>query len=165
MIIDAHTHIFSPDAIAQRRSYAQRDTFFDLCYSHPKATMASAAELIAAMDAAGIDRAMAAGWPWQNHDVCVEQNSWLMEIARQYPTRVIPLAIVQPNAGAQAIRELERCVAGGMVGVGEFNADGQQFRLDDENFVAVARAAASLGVPVLLHTNEPVGHVYPGKGG
>lgn len=164
MIIDAHTHLFSPEVFAQKLRYTQRDTFFDLCYNHPKATMASAEELIAAMDAAGIDQAVLAGWPWQHHEFCVAENSWVMDIARQYPDRVLPLAIVQPNAGAAAIRELERCVAGGGVGVGEFNADGQHFRLDDENFVALARAAAALNVPILLHTNESVGHAYPGKG-
>lgn len=164
MIIDSHTHIFSPDVLAHKSQYMQRDSFFDVCYSHPKATMAGAEELIAAMDVAGIDQAVLAGWPWQQHDICVTENSWLMEIARQYPNRVLPLAIVQPNAGAAAIRELERCVAGGMVGVGEFNADGQQFRLDDENFLALARAATALNVPILLHKNESIGHTYPGKG-
>ena len=164
MIIDAHTHIFSPDVIAHKARYAQRDSFFDLCYRHPRATMAGIEELIAAMDAAGINQAVLAGWPWQHHDICVVENSWVMEVARRYPNRVLPLAIVQPTAGAAAIQELERCVAGGMVGVGEFNADGQNFRLDDADFIALARAAAALHVPILLHKNESIGHTYPGKG-
>ncbi len=164
MIIDAHTHIFSPDVIAHCARYAERDPFFGDLYSGRAARMIGAEELIAAMDAADIDQAVLAGWCWQNHDVCIEQNTWTMEVVRRYPTRLRALAAIQPNAGADARRELERCVAGGMVGLGELNADGQCFRLDDANFVALTRRAAELNVPLLLHTNEPVGHEYPGKG-
>ena len=164
MIIDAHTHIFSPDAIANRARYAERDPFFGELYSGVAARKIGADELIAAMDAAGIDKAVLAGWCWQPHDICVEQNSWTMDVVRQHPDRLLALAAIQPNAGADALRELERCVAGGMVGLGELNADGQRFNLGDANFIALARRAAELGVVMLLHTNEPVGHNYPGKG-
>lgn len=164
MLIDAHTHIFSPEVIAQRERYAERDAFFGFLYSGAVARMIDADELIAAMDRAGIDQAIVTGWCWQNHTDCVEQNSWTMEIVRKYPTRLRALAAIQPNAGAEALRELERCVAGGMVGVGELNADGQGFRLDDANLRALAHRAAELNVAMLLHTNEPVGHHYPGKG-
>jgi uncharacterized protein len=164
MIIDAHTHIFSPDVIADRARYAERDPFFGELYSGHAARMIGAEELIAAMDAAGIDQAVLAGWCWQPHEICVEQNTWTMAIARQRPDRLRALAAIQPNAGADAQRELERCVAGGMVGLGELNADGQRFDLNDANFLALARRAAELGAVMLLHTNEPVGHNYPGKG-
>lgn len=164
MIIDAHTHIFSSDVIQHRERFAERDAFFDVLYRGRAARMVGAQELIAAMDAAGIDQAVVTGWCWQNHADCVEQNSWTMDVVQQYPARLLALAAIQPNAGADALRELERCVAGGMVGVGELNADGQRFRLDDENFRALAHRAAELNAVMLLHTNEPVGHVYPGKG-
>ncbi|CAG0946827.1 2-keto-4-carboxy-3-hexenedioate hydratase [Anaerolineae bacterium] len=164
MIIDSHTHIFSPEVISHRARYAERDAFFGALYSGAVARMVSAEELIAAMDAAGIDKAVATGWCWQNHDVCVEQNSWTLDVIRKYPDRLLALAAIQPNAGADAICELELCVARGMIGLGELNADGQSFRLDDANFLALAHRAAELGVPMLLHTNEPVGHKYPGKG-
>lgn len=164
MIIDAHTHLFSPDVVTNRARYAARDTFFGALYRSPRARTIGAEELIAAMDAAGVARAVVAGWAWQNHDVCIEQNTWLIEIARQYRSRLIVLCTVQPNAGDAAIRELRRCIESGLAGVGELNADGQGFRLDDSNFVNVARAAIELSVPLMLHTNEPVGHAYPGKG-
>jgi uncharacterized protein len=164
MIIDAHTHIFSPTVIADRASYSKRDPFFGELYSGIAARMIGAEELIAAMDAAGIDKAVLAGWPWQSHEICVEQNSWAIEVARMYPDRVYALAAIQPGAGAAARRELERCITAGMVGLGELNADGQRFRLDDADFLALAHRAAELRVPMLLHTNEPVGHSYPGKG-
>ena len=54
MIIDSHTHIFSPDVIAHRERYAKRDAFFGTLYSGAVARMIGAEELIAAMDAAGV---------------------------------------------------------------------------------------------------------------
>jgi uncharacterized protein len=164
MIIDAHTHIFSPQVMQQRTRYAERDPFFGQLYSGPVARMVGAEELIAVMDKAGVDKAVVTGWCWQNHTDCVEQNSWTMDVVKKYPDRLLALAAIQPNAGADAIRELERCVAGGMVGLGELNADGQSFHLDDKDFRALAHRAGELNVAMLLHTNEPVGHQYPGKG-
>ena len=164
MIIDAHTHIFSPDVMTHRDRYAERDAFFGFLYSGVAARMVGAPEIIASMDAAGIDQSILTGWCWQQSEICVEENTWTMEMVRQFPGRLVALAAIQPNAGAAAIKELERCVAGGMVGLGELNADGQQFRLDNANVIALANAAAEMGVTMLLHTNEPIGHKYPGKG-
>ncbi|MCL4396455.1 MAG: amidohydrolase family protein, partial [Chloroflexi bacterium] len=164
MIIDAHTHVFSPDLIANRESYAKRDPFFGQLYSGVAARMIDAAGLVAAMDAAGVDKAVLAGWPWQPHEICVEQNTWTMQALRQYPNRLFALAAIQPSAGPAALAELERCVAGGMLGVPAAIAGGQGFRLHDAGFQSLAQKAAELHVPLLLHTNEPVGHDYPGKG-
>jgi uncharacterized protein len=164
MIVDAHTHIFSPQVIGDRASYAGRDPFFRALYEGAAARMVGVEELVAAMDAAGVDKAVLAGWPWQQQETCVEQNTWTMEAVRRHPDRLMALAAIQPTAGPAAIRELERCVSGGMAGLGELNADGQGFRLDDPHFNALARRTADLGAVLLLHTNEPVGHNYPGKG-
>jgi len=164
LIIDAHTHLFSPSVQADREPYASRDPFFGYLHSSPKARMVAVSELLADMDAAGVDKVVVVGWPWQRGDVCREQNDWLMEVARQHADRVIALGTIQPLDGHEAVTELRRCVESGLAGVGELNADGQEFRLDDPGFLSVAHAAAEMGVPMLLHTNEPVGHVYPGKG-
>lgn len=164
MVIDAHTHLFSPDVTAHRARYAERDTFFGFLYRSPKARTIGATELLAAMDAASVDQAVVAGWAWQSHDVCRAQNDWLIEIARQHSDRLIVLCTVQPNAGDAAVRELRRGIESGLAGIGELNADGQGFRLDDDGFLHLARAACELRVPLMLHTNEPVGHAYPGKG-
>ncbi len=164
MIIDAHTHLFSPDVIAARARYAERDAFFGDLYRSPRARTIGVAELLTAMDAAGVQKSVVAGWAWQSNDICREQNDWLIEIARQHSDRLIVLCTVQPNAGDAAQREFRRCVESGLAGVGELNADGQGFRLDDAGLMNLARAASEMRVPLMLHTNEPVGHTYPGKG-
>ncbi len=51
------------------------------------------------------------------------------------------------------------------VGLGEFNADAQGFRWGElRTFAPIAEVAINSGKPVLIHSSEPVGHVYPGKG-
>jgi hypothetical protein len=63
------------------------------------------------------------------------------------------------------VREIERCAAGGLLGVGELMPDGQGYRLDDEKAMApIVQATTDLGMVLLTHCSEPVGHLYPGKG-
>jgi predicted TIM-barrel fold metal-dependent hydrolase len=163
-IVDAHIHLFPPDVREHRQRYLDQDPFFGRLYGSPKVGMVSVEQAIADMDRDGVGMAVIAGWPWQAHDACVEHNTWAMTVARQRPDRFAALAVIQPSAGTEAAREVERCLEGGMAGVGELNADGQGFGLDSPGMLAVAGVCAERGAPLLLHANEPVGHVYPGKG-
>ena len=163
-IVDAHVHLFPPDVLANRERYAARDAFFGYLYGSSRAAMVTPERLLADMDRDGVAEAVVVGWPWQRHDVCVEHNAWVIETVAASGGRLRGLATVQPTAGAEALRELGRCVESGLVGVGELNADGQGFRLDDAQFLDLARSASEAGLPLLLHANEPVGHAYPGKG-
>jgi predicted TIM-barrel fold metal-dependent hydrolase len=162
--VDAHIHFFPPEVRDHRQRYLDRDPFFAHLYGNPKACMVGVEQALADMDRDGVEKAVIAGWPWRTLDACVEHNSSAMEQVRLHPDRLAALAVVQPDAGQAAVREVERCLNGGMAGVGELNADGQNFRLDSPGIMAVARVCAERGAPLLLHTNEPVGHVYPGKG-
>ena len=109
--------------------------------------------------------AVACGWGWTDHALCVEQNDYLIETVRAYPNRIVGFAAVQPAAGEKAVYEAERALKGGLRGIGELMPHGQGYRLDQEPLIApVAEVAVQFGVPLLTHTSEPVGHVYPGKG-
>jgi uncharacterized protein len=163
-VVDAHIHLFPPDIRENRQRYLGRDPFFAHLYGSRSARMVGIEQALADMDRDGVEKAVIAGWPWQAHDACVEHNTWAMAVAREYPDRFAALAVLQPAAGAAAVRELARCLDGGMAGVGELNADGQRFQLDSPEFLGLGQACAERGVPLLLHCNEPVGHVYPGKG-
>ena len=63
-----------------------------------------------------------------------------------------------------AVDELRRCAGEGLHGVGELNADAQGFDLSETAADEVAGACNALGIPLVLHCSEPVGHDYPGKG-
>ncbi len=164
MIVDFHTHVFPPEVIARRLAYLERDSWFARLYGSPKARMATAGELVAAMDAAGVDVAVTFGFGWADPGLCRLANDYVMAAARAHAGRLIGLAVVNPALpGAEA--EVARCAAGGLRGVGELMPDGQGYALGDLAALApLMEAARTLGWPVLSHVAEPVGHRYPGKG-
>ena len=165
MIIDIHTHITAPEIITQREAYCQRDAWFGALYENPQARLATAEALVEAMDEAGVDHAVAFGFAWADMGLCQAANDYTIEAVRRYGGRLIGFAVVNPRQPQEALRELERCVAAGLRGVGELMPDGQGFSLDDVSLVApLARFAAAHHLPILVHSSEPVGHDYPGKG-
>ena len=63
-----------------------------------------------------------------------------------------------------SVAEAERCLAAGARGLGEIATYGAGLDPEVRRGVApLAALCAEAGVPLLLHTNEPVGHAYPGK--
>ncbi len=165
MIIDFHTHITAPEIIARRDEYLVRDAWFRDLYANPKARLSAAEDLIAAMDRASVDQAVVFGFGWRDMDLCRRDNDYVMEAVARYPERLIGFAIVNPDSGTEAVREIERCAAAGLRGVGELMPDGQGYRLDDEKTMApIVEVALEHDMILLTHCSEPVGHLYPGKG-
>jgi predicted TIM-barrel fold metal-dependent hydrolase len=165
MIIDFHTHVFPPEVIARRAELLARDPFLEELYGHPRAKMATAEDLIASMEADGVDVSVTFPFGWSDQGLAEECNSYIMQAMRDHPSRIVGLAAVQPRAGARAVAELERCAAAGMPGCGELMPHGQGYRLSDVQLLApLMEAAEHLGMFVLTHASEPVGHSYPGKG-
>lgn len=165
MIVDFHTHIFPPEVVRRRVDFCARDEWLEELYGSPKAKMATADELLASMDADGVDISVTFPFGWRDPGLAEECNSYVMQAMRDYPGRLIGLAAIQPLAGKRAIAELERCARAGMPGFGELMPHGQGYRLSDTLLLApLVEAAEHLGMFALTHTSEPVGHLYPGKG-
>ena len=165
MIIDAHTHIFPPSFRERREELLRRDATFGDLYASPRATLASAEELVDAMDAAGVDMAVAVGIGWTDAELARQANDYLLEATSRHPGRLLGFCAVNPAWGDAALAEVERCVRAGMKGVGELHPDTQGFQPEDEEtMAALMDLATELRVPVLVHASEPVGHLYHGKG-
>ena len=165
MIIDFHTHIFPPSMRNSRAEYLRRDATIATLFTNPEAAMASAEELIAAMDRARVDASGGLGMGWMDPDVAREANDYLIESAARFPGRLIPFCAVNPAWGEQALIEVERCALAGVKGVGELHPDTQGFRLSDIRLMAPLVEVVRLHSIILLtHSSEPVGHHYPGKG-
>jgi predicted TIM-barrel fold metal-dependent hydrolase len=165
MIVDFHTHIFPPEVIARRGALLAQDAFFEELYGHPRAKMATADDLLASMEADGVDVSVTFPFGWSDQGLAEECNSYVMQAMRDHPGRIIGLAGVQPRAGARAVTEVQRCARGGMPGFGELMPHGQGYRLSDTRLLTpLVEAAQALGMFVLTHASEPVGHAYPGKG-
>ena len=165
MIIDFHTHVFPPQIKKNRKKYIDSDPCFAILYSDPKAKLATADELIASMDKDGVDISVIVNYGWITHEMCVETNDYILESIARYPKRLIGFCAVQPNSYEAAIDEIERCVQGGIKGVGELRPDIQLFDLTDKEVMEpVIEVMKKHKLILLTHASEPVGHIYPGKG-
>jgi uncharacterized protein len=92
VVIDVHTHIFPLDIKSGRERFFQGEPEFRLLYDSPKAKLATAEELIASMDANGIDRSVVFGFPWRTRDFRERHDAYVLEAAARYPARLLPLA-------------------------------------------------------------------------
>ena len=164
LVVDAHTHAFPPEWVADRVNHCQRDRWFGELYEAPTAKMIDAVELTSAMDGAGVSLAIVCGWPWLDSGLCREHNDYLAAASRASNGRLAWLGIVAP-ASSDAAAEAERCLALGASGIGEVNADAQGVDIAKAGILAdVAAVLIAADRPLLLHASEPVGHNYPGKG-
>jgi len=165
MIVDFHTHIFPPEVIARRARLAARDSWFEELYGDPRARMADADQLIAAMAQAGVDHAVTFSFGWRDPGLIAECNSYVIEAVRRYPGKLTGMAVVQPVDAAGAVAEIERCARAGLRGVGELMPHGQGYALSDLVVMApIAEVCLAHDLLLLTHASEPVGHSYRGKG-
>ena len=110
-----------------------------------------------------VDYAVVFGFPWRNADTIKENNDYILEASRRNPDRLIGFCCVNPTHKSAAA-EVERCLNAGCSGVGElaFYESGI-----DERALNLLKPIMEIckdkDKVVLIHTNEPVGHVYPGQ--
>jgi len=166
MIIDFHTHIFPPRITRDRSQYVAHDPHFAALYSSPKARLATADELIDSMDEEGIDISVVLNYAWTTQEMCVETNDYILESITRYPGRLIGFCNVQLWSVDAVVTEIERCVGGGIRGVGEMRPDLQLPDLNNDEGVvsSFTEVIARHNLILLTHASEPVGHEYPGKG-
>jgi len=163
-IVDFHTHVFPPEFIRDRESFARRDAAFGLLYGNPRSPMATVEDLLAAMDRDGVGQAVIFGFPWSDPGVLREGNAYLLEARRLYPARVAPFYTPSLVPAKSGLAEMEKALDAGMAGVGEvaFYTTGLG-RRNWKFLGSLAGAVRERGLPLVLHVNEPVGHAYPGK--
>ncbi len=163
MIIDFHTHIFSKKIRGSREKYFFSEPAFKLLYRSPKSKLVGTSEIIRSMDEQGVDKSVVFGFPWKNSDTFRKENDYILDAVERYPDRLIGFCCLDPFSKF-AINEVMRCLEQGLSGIGElaFYESG----IDD---TALNKLAPLLEIcrkkdfPALIHTNEPVGHIYPGK--
>ena len=164
--VDAHVQIFHPDVAENRFRYFPQDAAFHEMYQAPDAQIIVTEQLIDSMDLAGISRSIACGFGWSTNDLCREGNDAIMDAVRLYPSRVVGFGTVAPRDSlSQAIAEIDRLAAGGVRGLGELRPDTQGLlEMQAQDIDAFAECVRGHGMGLLMHTSEPVGRMYPGKG-
>lgn len=164
MIVDFHTHIFPPRFNEYREEYVARDPLFARIYAKPNAKIASCEDLIAIMDEEGIDRSVILNANWSSLELCQETNDHIMESISRYPDRLVGFCSLPPKAEEAAIAELERCIRGGIRGIGEMRPDFHGLVRGDEAVMdPIFEVALRHRLMLLVHASEPVGHEYAGK--
>ncbi len=165
MLIDSHCHVLPPGFQERRAKLLARDATFATLFAKAGAPIATAETLIDAMDRAGVSRGVVMGMGWVDRALAQEANDYLIEAVGRYPGRLTGFCSANPAWGDGAVAEVERCAAAGSKGIGELHPDTQGFNITDASgLTPLMDAARRLGLPVLVHGSEPVGHYYPGKG-
>ena len=163
MLTDSHVHITPPEVINNQKMYRRQDPYFDLLCGSPVHKNITGKQLIAYMDKVKIERTVVFGFAFKNNELCRRVNDYTIKMVKKYDRRLIGFAVVNPR-GKDVISELERCKEGGLQGVGELFATGQEFKLTEKGVLApVANFCQDNNWPCLIHLNEPVGHEYRGK--
>jgi predicted TIM-barrel fold metal-dependent hydrolase len=163
MIIDFHTHIFPKVIRDNRETYFPSEPAFKLLYDSPKSKLVGAKDIIAAMDEQGVDRSVVFGFPWKDSAIFKMQNDYVMEAVARYPGRIVGLCCFDP-LNQEAAPEARRCIEGGLSGIGEIAF--YQSGIDDivlDMLTPLMEICLDKDLVFLMHTNEPVGHSYPGK--
>jgi hypothetical protein len=165
MIIDFHTHIMPPRIKEKRLEYIEKDRNFAAIYSGDDVKIATAEELIASMDRDGVEISVILNYGWSTQALCVEVNNYIMEAMSNYPKRLIGFCSVVPSDGEPALRELERCIRNGIRGIGELRPD---VHFKNESQIKIVKPLMDMiienDIIMLVHTSDPIGHQYPGKG-
>ncbi len=163
MIIDFHTHIFPPRIRENREDFLKGEEAFKTLYNSPQARLVGAGDLISAMDEADVQKSVVFGFPWENTDYFKLNNDYVIEAVNRYPDRLVGLACFSPFSPTGA-REAERCFDLGLSGVGELAVYGDGITAAVvQTLEPVMSTCLERDGLFMLHTNEPVGHQYPGK--
>jgi predicted TIM-barrel fold metal-dependent hydrolase len=171
-VTDCHVHLYPPAVNRNPPAWAAahgEGHWATLCTRRRKNGRAvqsfpSLTELLRAMDAARVARAVLLGWYWEKPESCVMQNRFYASCVKAHPDRLAAFATLQPAAGRKAtLDEVRRAYGEGLCGLGELSPHSQGYGVDDPVLGAALRLAATLRLPVNLHVTDPDSGNYPGR--
>ena len=163
-MIDFHVHIYPPEIIQNAELISKSEPYFNALIHNKVHKWATVEDLLSAMNKNSVERSVIFGFAFRDLGLCRICNDYVIKAVRNYPERLSGLCVVPPNVyGFES--EIIRCVEQGLIGVGELFPEGQGFDITDKRETQkLAGILQELGLILLLHTAEPVGHDYVGKG-
>ncbi|MBI4624421.1 MAG: amidohydrolase [Verrucomicrobia bacterium] len=171
-LIDAHVHLYPPEVDRDPGAWAAAQGerhWAVLCTrrrrdGRPVQTLPTMEQLLRAMDAAGVDRAMLLGWYWEKPETCAWQNRFYAAAVRAHPDRLAAFATLHPAGGREAtLEEVRRAHGEGLAGLGELSPQAQGYAVDDPVFREALGLAGELQLPVNLHVTDPDSRPFPGR--
>ena len=163
MKIDTHVHL-TPGCISDRCDLLKNsEDYWKMLAESPKNQFADADQIVAEMDRTGVDISVIFGFSFKDPALCREVNDHTIEAVRRYPDRLVGYMALSPQ-DPDLEQEIDRCMAGGLKGVGEMFPVGQGLDITDKRETGLlAGLCRERSLPVMVHSNERVGHYYPGK--
>ncbi len=182
MIIDVHAHVFPPAVRDRREALIAAEPAFAAIYTNKGAAMASAGEVLASMDEAGVGRTIICNFAWRDEALIDETNEYILDAAARSGGRLIPFVSVYLAGGARhghaeaeeapastsgdPRSKIRALASAGARGIGELRPEDSGYNLANSDEADVLTwASAAFDLPLLCHTSEPVGHAYAGKEG
>ena len=163
-MIDFHVHVYPPEIIRDFELISKYESHFKALTHNKVHRWATVDDLLLTMEKDKIERSIIFGFAFRDLRLCQLCNDYVINAVRKYPDKLSGLCVVPPLVnGAEA--EILRCAEEGLIGVGELFPEGQNFDITDQG--QTQRIAAILtenNLCILIHTAEPVGHYYVGKG-
>jgi predicted TIM-barrel fold metal-dependent hydrolase len=162
-VIDVHVHLTPPEIAADRDRWLAGEGPWAALYRNPQSPMMSTDRLLALMDEEGVDLALVGGFAWADEDKAKRHNEWLLAEAARHPDRLRPLAAIDVLA-PWAFRHAEAMLAAGHRGLGALALYDRGFGPGELDILAaLGELCRARNLPLLMHVNEPIGPLYPGK--
>lgn len=163
MKIDFHVHVTPPDIIKNWQKIAEQELYFKLLSESPVNKFATADDVIAELERSGVDKAVVFGFAFKDMGLCRYVNDYVQAAVQEYPDKLIGFMSLMPTS-PELEQEVARCTALGFKGVGEIFPYGQGFdTANPKEMSNLANICIEQDLPLIIHTNEPVGHYYCGK--
>ena len=170
-LIDHHVHLYPTELNRDPAGWAAakgETKWAEMCVrkrrdGSPVQEFPDVDELLRAMDAAGVARAVLLGWYWEKAETCEWHNRAMGVWVSAHPDRLAAYATIHPGATATEVRaELRRARDEGLSGLGELSPHSVGVSIESEGMRAALELALEWRWRVNLHVTEPRAKPYPG---
>jgi len=163
MKIDFHVHVTPPDIIKTWEKIGEKEPYFKLLSESPVNKFATAEEVVMELENSNVDKAVIFGFGFKDMGLCRYVNDYVADAIKKFPDRLIGYMALVPTS-SEVEKEIDRCINMGLTGVGEIFPYGQDFDITDlKEMSPLCNSCIERDLPVMVHTNEAVGHHYSGK--
>lgn len=163
MKIDFHVHVTPPDIIKDWKKIAEKELYFKLLSESPVNKFATVEDVVVELDNSKVDKAVIFGFAFKDMGLCRYVNDYVADAIKRYSNKLIGYMVLDPTSDKME-KEIDRCMYLGLKGVGELFPYGQEFDITDtKQMSSLCNYCIERDLPVMIHTNEAVGHYYSGK--
>ena len=164
-LIDVHTHFFPDDMKSNRIKYCKIDANFNQLYANEDTQICTEDDLKMILDNNSKLKIVIQSIGYTDYELTKYTNDFLIELSQKY-SQVKTLGSINPAWGEdKSVDELKRIKKLGISGIGELHPDIQGFNLLDCNLMnPIVNYMIENNMIFSVHSSEPVGHIYNGKG-